>query len=300
MSTLKFLGTHTGSLPTLNNQEPTTSTSKPYWHIWFNQTDQNYIVQALNQAKTPINAPVIISPLVFGLNFIEENDVSPPPPNPSNIATLRHHDLSTTIQYTKKTIAIGKKEKGTENNATKIENDNQLEPTSLSPESDSHTYQDATGTSNFILTPKDEIKEKLHNSKALRLNKECRDYFLSAMTMWKQGRKGVAAVKFDSLLKKDAPFIEAHKHMFTECAVQLRKIQQNDLALAFAIKCIQLSPTDSHAHFNVGRMHYELKNYKDSLSFIEDALKLEPDLAPALKLKKIETELLNRATKYLG
>lgn len=289
MSLLKFLGIHTGSLPPENSQKSALPIEKPYWYIWFNPTDQNYIVQALNQFKKPTNTPLIISSLVFGLNFIEEKNSYSPPPAFPNVAALKHYKPDTTQGYAKTNIAISAKEEIYNDQATCIQEAEQQNIILNTEKSD-----------DTLLKPHDAPKDKLNNSKALRLNKECRADFLSAISMWQQGRKGVAAVKFDSLLKKDAPFVEAHKHMFTECAIQLRKIHQNDLALAFALKCIKLSPTDSHTHFNVGRMHYELKNYKSSLIFLEDALKLEPTLAPALKLKKIGTDILNRANKHFG
>lgn len=148
-----------------------------------------------------------------------------------------------------------------------------------------------------LLLPKKAFDGKIENIRAKRIDTNFRADFASGMLLWEKGKKGAASVRFANLLKKNESFIKAHKHMFTDCAIQLRKIHQNDLALTFAMRCTDLSPEDSHTYFNVGRLYYELREYKPSGSYLEKALELEPDLAPALKLYEIVKNILTRVAK---
>lgn len=80
--------------------------------------------------------------------------------------------------------------------------------------------------------------------------------------------------------------VVAHKHMFTDFGMDLRKSQLNDLALTSFRRALELSPDDSHALFNVGRALYELGKYREADEYLDRALNLEPDLACARRLKK--------------
>lgn len=82
--------------------------------------------------------------------------------------------------------------------------------------------------------------------------------------------------------------------MFTDFAIQLRKINQHDLALVAAIRCTKLSPDDSHAFFNVARLFFELGRYEKANEYIDKTLSLENDLAPAIRLSGVIKECLRR------
>jgi len=150
-----------------------------------------------------------------------------------------------------------------------------------------------------LLLPRDSFDRKLENIRTIRIDKDFRSSFSDAMSLWERGKKSIAITRFKGLLKQNSSFIKAHKHMFTDCAIQLRKIHQNDLALTFAIRCTDLSPDDSHTFFNVGRLYYELREYKSAASYLEKALELEPDLSPALRLQIVIANTLTRAAKAL-
>lgn len=148
-----------------------------------------------------------------------------------------------------------------------------------------------------LLLPKDNKDLRRENAKAVRLDKDIRQDLANALDFWKKGKKGVASVKIDAILKRKDAYVKAHKHTFTECAIQLRKINQNEPALAFALRCTEVAPEDSHTFFNAARMHFELKNYKQAGEFIKKALKLDPNLAPALKLNNAIEKTLEKISK---
>lgn len=132
------------------------------------------------------------------------------------------------------------------------------------------------------------------SEKALKLDTALRREFQVSLHHWNMAKKNMALRNFRSIIYKEADFVPAHKHIFTEFAIQLRKINQHDLALVSAIRCTKLSPDDSHAFFNVARLYYELGKYEKANEFIDKTLILEPDLEPALRLDGIIKECLRR------
>ena len=324
MNLVKFLGIYSGKLPPTSTVSSKALTDRKYWYIWFNQKEQNYIIQALNKSDAPPNTPYTISILLFGLNFVEETSVRVPQPPPPHMATLKNHEEESANNLKQNTFVRAKRNMSnspTTNTAnthdtekdhtltdnpilaagkgaaiTHLQNNysaNQEKETKTNPLGDNPDEEK-------LLLPKNSIGDKLENIKAIRIDREFRSEFSSAMFLWEKGTKGVASVKFNNLLKRNDDFIKAHKHMFTDCAIKLRKIHQNDLALTFAMRCTDLSPEDSHTFFNVGRLYYELREYKSSSLYLEKCLELESDLPPALTLYAVVTNTLARVAKTRG
>lgn len=132
------------------------------------------------------------------------------------------------------------------------------------------------------------------SEKAQKLDNFLRAEFQVSLNHWYMSKKNMALRQFHNIINKEANFVPAHKHMFTDFAIQLRKINQHDLALVAAIRCTKLSPDDSHAFFNVARLYYELGRYEKANEYIDRTLNLEHGLAPAVRLSAIIKECLRR------
>lgn len=145
-----------------------------------------------------------------------------------------------------------------------------------------------------LLPAKGNANSLSKSEKALKLDTAMRREFQVSLHHWNMAKKNMALRNFRNIIYKEADFVPAHKHMFTEFAIQLRKINQHDLALVSAIRCTKLSPDDSHVFFNVARLYYELGKYEKADEFIDQTLNLEPDLEPALRLNEIIKECLRR------
>ncbi len=135
------------------------------------------------------------------------------------------------------------------------------------------------------------------SDKAKRLDNIIRGEFQQSLNHWNSLKRNLAMKQFHNIINKDASFVPAHKHMFTDFAIQLRKLNLHDLALSAAIRCTRLSPDDSHAFFNVSRIYFELNRFDQANEFITKSLELEPDLAPALKLSAIIKECIRRRAR---
>lgn len=151
-----------------------------------------------------------------------------------------------------------------------------------------------TQTSEALLAPKEGEEKLTLSQKALKLDMSIRAEFQVSLTHWNSGKKNLAKRHFMDLINKQAKYEPAHKHVFTDIAIKLRKINLVDLALQSSTKCTKLSPDDSHAFFNVARLYYELSRYEEANEFIDKALELEADLDPAKRLSYVIKECIRR------
>ena len=135
------------------------------------------------------------------------------------------------------------------------------------------------------------------SEKAQKLDADMRAEFQVSMNHWNSAQKKLALRHLTELINRQTNFVPAHKHMFTDFAIQLRKINQHELALSSATRCTKLSPDDSHAFFNVSRLYYELGQYDEANHFINGALKLESNLEPAVRLSDVIKEYMRRKAK---
>lgn len=168
-------------------------------------------------------------------------------------------------------------------------------PETQSVAAEKNTSKDEiTDTEEALLEPKG-VKENLNFSeKALKLDMSMRQEFQATLYHWNSARKNLARRRFSEILSRPAQYVPAHKHMFTDFAIKLRKINLHELALQYATKSTTLSPDDSHAFFNVARLYYELGRYEEANGFIDKSLRLEKDLEPARRLSSIIKECIRR------
>jgi len=369
MEHIKFLGLYSGNLLPVSKRQSNAPIDRQHWYIWLSQNKQRYIVQSLDKSHTPTGVLYSISALQFGLNFIEESDVSFQQPDLPDMSTLKNYGENMTqgnsnkesakgvappsgVTATQKGVAApsgvtatqkgvappsgvtatqkgvapqgkttldkqsapqtkikstntsksGKSTTTAKSEITYIDGNSASEKKEKKKEGLQKTVDNSLDEANpeveeKLLLPRDSFDKKRESIRTIRLDKDFRADFESAMTLWTKGKKSVAVTRFKSLLKQNSSFIKSHKHMFTDCAIKLRKIHQNDLALTFAMRCTDLSPEDSHTFFNVGRLYYELREYQSSGLYIDRTLELEPDLAPATKLRQVIIDTLARVEK---
>lgn len=123
-------------------------------------------------------------------------------------------------------------------------------------------------------------------SPAEQMDKDLRAEFAQSIMRYRKGNKKSALETFQRLCALKEGIVPAHKHMFTDFAVDLRKSKLYDLALLHFTKAVELSPEDSHANFNIARILFEMGRKERATEYLEKALSLEPDMKYALILKK--------------
>ncbi len=117
------------------------------------------------------------------------------------------------------------------------------------------------------------------------LDKSIRSEFALSLMRFKRGNKEGALQDFERLLAVEDGIVPAHKHMFTDFGIDLRKSKLYTLASRCFQRAVNLSPNDGHALFNLARIYYEMGNFDKSVQYLDAALDKEPGLKCALRLK---------------
>ena len=69
--------------------------------------------------------------------------------------------------------------------------------------------------------------------------------------------------------------VPAHKHMFRDFGVTLRKKDLPDIALRCGMRVLELSPDDDHGHFNLARILCALGAWDQAAAHVEKAMSLD-------------------------
>ena len=117
------------------------------------------------------------------------------------------------------------------------------------------------------------------------VDKAVRAEFAMSLMRFRRGNKEGALQDFERLLAVEEGIVPAHKHMFTDFGIDLRKSRLYTLASRCFRRAANLSPHDSHALFNLARIHYEMGNFGKAAQYLDAALDSEPDLKCAMRLK---------------
>lgn len=302
MSSTRYLGVFSGSMSAINK---TKLTASDYWHIWLVPEDDNYILLCMDP-KSPIG-PCLITAMQFRLNFTAEKRIHVPEPetapDPETLQYYKHNKSpfgetarsSTSNLFTaSKEEPQGTYEIKTRDPSTRHDPNPQAQDFDRSGQT---LPQSAPVQTSSYTPPVSALDVKLKNINALRIHREYVADLGLAVSYWKRGKKALACTKLDALINREDDFVEAHKHVFTECSIEMRKIKSYERALAFALRAVEVSPNDSHVCFNAARAFYELKKFKEAHDCIKRTLELDPTLAPALKMQTLLEGLLDRTQK---
>lgn len=102
------------------------------------------------------------------------------------------------------------------------------------------------------------------------------DRALRALNRPRDRRGAMAAIEQIAETKKG--IVPAHKHMFRDFGVSLRKKSLPELALICTRRVLELAPNDDHAHFNMARILTILGLYDEATAHVKAAKKLDSSL----------------------
>lgn len=131
--------------------------------------------------------------------------------------------------------------------------------------------------------PPQPLKSTTPSPSPALLDREIRADFAKNIMRFRRGNTG-AIKEFKRLSTLDEGIVPAHKHMFTDFGMDLRKSKLYDVALGHFKRAVELSPDDSHAQFNMGRILFELGKHAQAATHLEKALALDPTLTYAARL----------------
>ena len=110
---------------------------------------------------------------------------------------------------------------------------------------------------------------------AIKVDQVLRDEFSTALAKLQRGDRASAVNALERLANRREGILPAHKHTFTDFAVDLRKKRLPAVAFKFYQRALELSPEDSHAYFNMARIMFELGDYDGTEKHLQQALNLD-------------------------
>lgn len=105
-------------------------------------------------------------------------------------------------------------------------------------------------------------------------------------------RKGALAA-ITQIAESTEGIVPAHKHMFRDFGVSLRKKSLPELAVNCAQRVLELAPNDDHAHFNMARLLSHMGMYDEAEAHLLKAIKLDRN-------EKIYPQMLSWLRKERG
>ncbi|MBZ2171343.1 tetratricopeptide repeat protein [Nitratidesulfovibrio sp. SRB-5] len=105
--------------------------------------------------------------------------------------------------------------------------------------------------------------------------------FATALAQLRRGDRDRAVRALERLAETPGEFVPAHRHMFTDFGINLRKSKLPRIAIRHHLRALDLSPDDSHVHFNIARAYYDMGDMDRAERHLRASLDLTPDLDPS-------------------
>jgi tetratricopeptide (TPR) repeat protein len=115
------------------------------------------------------------------------------------------------------------------------------------------------------------------------VEKSARSSFGLGLTYLKRGNREKAEDIFRRLAEVEADFVPAHKHMFNEFGVSLRKQSLLDLAVKHYLRALKLAGDDENLLHNIARAYFEKKDIPMAVQALEKSLAINPNLVESRK-----------------
>lgn len=267
MAAAKFIGVYASTRNAGARVGFSGAPRKSYWFAW-EEGWGRYRVQLLDAAFQPLDTPQIVTANEFQKNF-----------------THQPHILVTPIRQ----LETSPPEESAPQQESAFSRSEQRHTT----ENKDILAQPSTRVSSFPDAKKSEAKAGGEEMEAAEnLDRELRAEFAMALTKWKRGENRSSLRTFEAMANLSEGIIPAHKHTFTDFAVDLRKSRLPTLAKKHYLKAVDLAPEDCNAHFNLARIYYETGEIDKALQHLGKALELEPNFEYALRFEQFLQEKL--------
>ena len=137
---------------------------------------------------------------------------------------------------------------------------------------------------------------------ALSLDEEhVRATFGLGLTYLDRGENDNAAIVFHRVIELEHAFDAAHKHLFNEFGIRLRKNKMYPHALRYYFRIFTKIKDDDHLLYNISRTLFEMCRHRPARHFLDKAMAIDPELKEAAALgKAIEAELAKIEKKPKG
>lgn len=269
--------------------------SRQYWFVWQDGLSKAYLAQQLNSTYHPEGKPRLLPGDTFRQSFTCEPRVRAVPTAQPDVADYLDKVFVRGARQTEEsTLVSGRSPKRSEVSGPVGRGQTPDPEPEPGPRAGSERRAEGRASVGGAPPVSSESASSASSASAAasspstpeELDRSLRAEFAMNVMRLRRGDKNGAVRAFRRMVGVSDGIVAAHKHMFTDFGMDLRKSQLNDLALSSFQRALDLAPDDSHALFNVGRVLYELGKYREAGKYLDRALNLEPDLACALRLKE--------------
>ncbi|WP_165078155.1 MULTISPECIES: tetratricopeptide repeat protein [unclassified Desulfovibrio] len=122
----------------------------------------------------------------------------------------------------------------------------------------------------------DTLRELEIARRAKQIENDLRGSFRKAIRGLSRPREREAALEALAQIAETIDgIVPAHKHMFRDFGVTLRKKDLPEIALRCGLRVLELSPDDDHGHFNLARILCALGVWDKAAAHVERAMRLD-------------------------
>ena len=122
----------------------------------------------------------------------------------------------------------------------------------------------------------DTLRELEIARRAKQIENDLRGSFRKALRGLARPREREAALEaLAQIAETTDGIVPAHKHMFRDFGVTLRKKDVPEIALRCGLRVLELAPDDDHGHFNLARILCALGAWDKAAAHVERAMRLD-------------------------
>jgi tetratricopeptide (TPR) repeat protein len=127
-------------------------------------------------------------------------------------------------------------------------------------------------------TPEDAGENEEGEARQVR---QLRSQFVQALLLLRRGAQAESLVLLETMLCGSYGYFKGGAQLFSEFGLGLRRLGFASLALAAHKRALEFAPMDERVLFNIARSYHDLGLLAEARDFLEQALVLSPEFAPA-------------------
>lgn len=262
MAKAKFIGVYASTKVPVARGEGAAKAQKRHWFAWEDGWGR-FRVQLLDPAFQPVEAPRALSAEEFKHYFEHQPHILVTPVTQLEVAPPEPDEMEMEMETDARPPSPSRGKIADIPLSSKLEAD--------------------TGP----VRPLRRNIDKKELEQAAELDRQLRSEFAIALARWRRGDKVTPLKVFETMCAREEGIVPAHKHMFTDFAIDLRKSSLTALALQHYQKAVDLAPEDSNAHFNLARICYETGKLDKAEEHLLTALELSPDFTFASRFLQV-------------
>ncbi|NHZ45243.1 tetratricopeptide repeat protein [Nitratidesulfovibrio liaohensis] len=238
---------------------------KRYWFVWEHDAG-GYVVQPLSASMEPAGERRAVGTAELARSYAFEPDILAMPIRTAPVAPAYGEGAGTAQGTTS-----GRPEAGGTDTASPPTRAQSANPVDGGQASGMASGRDATRRSGDIAGH----EVGAQTERALRAD------FATALAQLRRGERDRAVRALERLAEAPGEFVPVHRHMFTDFGINLRKSKLPRVAIRHHLRALDLSPDDSHVHFNIARAYYDMGDMDRAERHLRVSLDLTPDLDPS-------------------